>query len=226
MTDKHDDAAFDLLVQEVDEELRHEQMNRLWKKYANLFIAASIALVAAVAGWQAWQAWQLRQRQAASDHFAQALSLAGGGKGDEAAAALAKLAADGPAGYRTLAELKQAELRLAAGDAAGAAALYHTVANGNADKLYRDLALLKACYLELDIIDPARIEKLVEPLTQESSPWRHSAREITALAALRKGDAAAADELFRKLADDIAAPQGVRARAAEMLAARQPKGQS
>jgi hypothetical protein len=60
---------------------------------------------------------------------------------------------------------------------------------------------------------------MAEPLAVESSPWRHSAREILALVAVRRGDAAKAADLYRKIADDQAAPQGLRARAAEMLAA-------
>ena len=224
MSDTNNDATADLLIKEVDEELRHEQMTQLFKKYANLFIGGAMALVLAVAGLQGWQAWDGKQRQASARHFVEATQLAQQGKPDEAGDALAKLSVDGTSGYRVLAALKRADLRQAAGDVAGAAALYHAVAENSAiDEIYRNLAVLKAAYLDLDVVDPARIEKAVGPLALETSPWRHSAREILALAALKRGDDAKATELFKKLADDVAAPQGVRARAAEMLAARQPK---
>jgi hypothetical protein len=223
LSDKHDDAAADLLIQEVDEELRHDQFNLLWKKYGNLAAAAAVALVLAVTGWQGWQAWDGKQRQASSLRYAEAAAQSEQGKRDEAAQVLADLSKDGTAGYRILADLKRANLREAAGDHAGASTLYHALAErGGVDALYRDIARLKAAYLDLDGSDPAQVEKLVEPLTQETSPWRHSAREVLALAALKRGDDAKAAELFRKLADDIAAPQGIRARAAEMLATGLP----
>ena len=66
----------------------------------------------------------------------------------------------------------------------------------------------------------------MEPLAQESSSWRHSAREIQALVALRRGDAARAGDLFAKIAEDAAAPQGLRARAAEMMAASGQRARS
>lgn len=226
MTTKNDDAATDLLIKEVDEELRHEQLENLWKRYGNIFVAASVALVLAVAGWQAWNAWQFKERQASGARFSEAVQLIAGNKRDQAAELLGKLAAEGSAGYRVLAELKLGDLRQEAGDGAGAAATYERVAGMSVDEVYRNMAILKAAYLKLDAGDPAAVEKMVEALAVESSAWRHSAREVLALAALKRGDAARAAELFRKVADDPAAPQGVRARAAEMLAAAGAKPKS
>ena len=224
MSQNHDDAATDLLIKEVDEELRQEQLANVWKKYANLFIAAAIAIVLAVAGWQAWHGWQAKRVLASSQRFNEAAQLAEQGKIDDAVALLGKLETDGTAGYRVLAALKLAGLREASGDIAGAAAGYRTIADTRGiDEVYRNLALLKAAYLDLDHGDAALIATLVEPLTQETSPWRHSAREIVGLVALKRGETAKAIEIFKKLADDVAAPQGVRSRAAEMLATLQPQ---
>jgi hypothetical protein len=227
LSDKHDDATADLLIKEVDEDLRHEQLEQMWKKYGSLLVTAAVALVLGVAGWQAWRAWDTKQRQASSLHYYEATQLADNGRRDQALAALAKLSADGTKGYRLLADMKRAALEEDNGDLAGAAAIYHSVATaGGVDQAYRDLALLKASYLDLDTADPAAVEKAIAPLAEEASPWRYSAREVMALAALKRGDTAAAAESFRKLADDIAAPQGVRARAAEMLATLPPKAKS
>lgn len=226
MSDKDEDAAAALLIQEVDDDLRQDRLNKLAKKYANHFIGAALALVLAVAGWQAWQTWDGKQRAASAQRYAEAARVAEQGKPDLAAESLAKLAAEGTSGYRVLAEMKRAELLVGAGDLAGAASRYHAIAKSGADAIYRDLAVLKAAYLEIDTGDPAAIEKDVEPLAQETSPWRHSAREILALTAERRGDRARALELFRKLADDVAAPQGIRARATEMLTVQQPGARS
>ncbi|MEE8534520.1 MAG: hypothetical protein V3S45_00650, partial [Kiloniellales bacterium] len=57
------------------------------------------------------------------------------------------------------------------------------------------------------------------PLTADANPWRHSAREISAVLAFRSGDREKAVELFTGLAKDASAPEGIRARAGEMLAA-------
>lgn len=219
MTTKNDDSSAELLIREVDEELRHEQLQQLWKKYGTVAVGAVVAFVLGVAGWQGWNAWQANQRQQSSVAFTAALDAAGQGKPEDALAALGRIAADGAAGYRVLADLKLADLKLEAGDRAAAVALYNRVAASGADQVYRDLAHVKAAYLGLDGADSAAVEQGMEKLAAESSPWRHSAREVLALAAAKRGDEAKAVELFRKIADDPAAPQGVRARAAEMLAA-------
>ncbi len=227
MTEKHDDAQADLLIKEVDEDLRHDQMEKLWKKHGNLLIAAVIAVILSVAGWQGWRSWDGKQRAASSQRYTEAVQLAEQNKSDEAIDQLAKLAADGTRGYRLLAELKRADLRQRAGDLSGAAALYgRLAADSGTDKVYRDLATIKAAYLLLDGGDLPQVEKAVEPLAVEASPWRHSAREILALAATKRGDTAHAAELFRKLAEDAAAPQGLRARAAEMLSVTGPRAKS
>ena len=227
MSDNHDDATADLLIKEVDEDLRHEQLEQMWKRYGGLLVAVALALVLAVAGWQAWRSWEGKQRRASSLRYSQATQLAANGRLDQALAALAKLSTDGTSGYRLLADMKRAALEEDKGDLAGASALYHSVAAaGGNDPVYRDLALLKASYIDLDSGDPAAIAKAVAPLTEDTSPWRYSAREVTALAALKRGDTVTAGDLFRKLADDLAAPQGVRARATEMLATLQSKAKN
>lgn len=227
MTDKHDNAAADLLIKEVDEDLRQEELNRLWKRHGGLLTGGAVALVLAVAGWQAWQAWDVKQRQAASARYSETSALVEQGKKAEAGEVLAKLSAEGPKGYRLLSDFRRADLAQQSGDFTAAAALYAKIAADSAvDKVYRDMATIRAAYLTLDGADPAAVEKQVEPLAAESSSWRHSAREILALAALKRGDAARAADLFGKIAEDAAAPQGLRARAAEMLAATGQRARS
>ncbi|ARJ67344.1 hypothetical protein WV31_17575 [Magnetospirillum sp. ME-1] len=227
MTEKHDDAAADLLIKEVDEDLRQDELNRLWKKHGGLLTVAAVALVLSVAGWQAWQGWDAKQRQAASSRYSETSTLVEQGKKDEASEVLAKLAAEGPKGYRLLAELRRADMAQQAGDFAAAAALYSKIAaDGGVDKVYRDMSAIRAAYLVLDSSDPAAVEKSVEPLAVEASSWRHSAREILALAALKRGDAARAADLLAKIAEDAAAPQGLRTRAAELLAATGQRARS
>ena len=51
------------------------------------------------------------------------------------------------------------------------------------------------------------------------NPWRPTALELTAAARLQAGDKKGALDLYKSLADDLAAPRSLRARAAEMAAA-------
>lgn len=219
LTDKNDDAATDLLIKEVDEDLRQEKLQQVWTRYGGLMAGGAVAIVLAVAAWQGWNSWDLKQRLASSSRYAESATLLEQGRKDEAAEVLGKLQTEGAKGYRTLAELRLADLKQQQGDLPAAAGIYQRLAaDSSVDKVYRDMATIRAAYLTVDSADPVALDKSLEPLAAESSSWRHSAREIQALTALRRGDEARAADLFAKIAEDAAAPQGLRARAAEMLA--------
>ena len=54
------------LFREVDEEVRREQVKKLWNRYGTLLVAVSLAVIVGVAGWKGWQYWQLSRSQAAA----------------------------------------------------------------------------------------------------------------------------------------------------------------
>ena len=222
MTAGDNDTAGDLLIREVDEDLRREQIHRLWQRYGKFAIAGALAVVLAVAGYQAWQAWQERQHQAEAARFAAAQDLIAQGKTADAEAALTALAADGHSGFAVAALMRRGQLLASHGEIAAAAATYDAIVSSSAPAVFRDLALLKAAFLTLDTADPAQLEARVGALATASNPWHYTATELLALIAQKRGDVSTATAHYKQLADDLGAPQGIRARAAEMLAALTP----
>ena len=224
MTNTEDDAATDILIREVTEDLRQDRMVELWRRYGIVIAVAVVAIVMSVAGWQVWQKWELKQAIASSDRFVAALALNDTGKTEQALKDLTDLEATGSHGYRLLARLARAEIMVAANDTNGAVMAYQSVIDDSGSEMvYRDMARLKAAYLSLDTADPALIDRLVSPLDKEGNPWRFAAREVQALSALKRGETTRAVELFKGLADDVASQPGIRGRAAEMLKILQPK---
>lgn len=207
------------IFREIDEELRRDNFLKLWQRYGKYLIVAAGILIAATAIVAGWREYVARQAQAEGVRYEAALALAHQGKDKEAAGAFAAIAQSSEAGRAVLARLEQAALEAKAGDRDGAIALYGAVAaDGSADRAYRDLATLLAARLELDK-DPKAAASRVAPLTDAGNPWHASALELTALAALDQGDKTTARATYQRLADDLAAPDGARARAAEMVAA-------
>jgi hypothetical protein len=208
----------DTLLEEIDEELRQEHYAKLWKRYGNHVIGAALLIVVGVAGYQGWRHYDLTNRQAAGERLAEAMRLAAGDRLADAQQILAKLAVEGAADYPMLARFQQAALLARQGETARAVATYRQLAEDQAiDGVYRDLALVIGAYHELAIAEPKELTQRLSRLDADNNPWRHSAREIAALASLRAGERDKARELFEKLAADTAAPSGVRARASEML---------
>jgi hypothetical protein len=208
------------IFQEVDEELRRDNFAKLWKRYGNYVVALAVLIVAATGAYSWWRVHDLQQRQDEGTRAAAALTLAAQGKYAEAADALTVLASDAHAGRALVARLETAELRARAGDPAAAIAAYDALAKDSAiDQVYRDLATLMWAYQALDTLDPPVIIDRLAPLTAADSPWHPSAIELTAIAHLKAGDRNAARTDYQRLADDLTAPQSLRARAAEMVAA-------
>jgi hypothetical protein len=214
------ESALADIFQEIEEGLRRDKAAQYWKRYGRYVVAAAVFAVAATASYVGWKEYRHRQQIADGDRFAVALSLIQDKKDTEALNALASLAQDAGAGYRTLARFRAATVKLRQGDRAGAVAIYDAIAkDGDVDPLYAQLAALYYVLDTLESGDPDDLAKRLEPLMAAASPWRYSARELAALLALRKGDGEKARENFTKLADDPKTPGGIRARAAEMLRA-------
>ena len=213
------DPIQDSLLREIDEELRQEKYAKLWKKYGNYVVAGVVILVAGVAGYQGWRNWDIKNRTEQGNRFLAALELQATGDIPAASKAMAALAGDAGKGYATLARFQEAALMEQSGDAKGAAATYRTLSeDSSVAESFRHLAIILGAFLELDSADPGELANRVAPLTKADNPWRFSALEITGLLAQRSNDVKKAREIFTQLSGDASAPQGVRGRAAEMLA--------
>lgn len=210
------------IFQEVDEEIRREQLNKLWQRYGHYLVGLCILIVAGVGAWRGYQWWEAKKAGEAGAAFEQAATLAETGKHQEAEAAFAKLATDGTAGYRVLARLREAG-ELAPTDPKAAVAAYDAIAaDTSADRLTRDLAAVRAGYLLVDTAPYAELRERLEPLTTADRPFRHSAREILALSAWKSGDMAAARQWTDLIMSDPQSPPQTRSRAqvlSELIAA-------
>ncbi len=168
------------------------RLEKLWKRYGNFVIAAAVLLVLAVGAWRGYQWWEAQKAAKASAAFEAATELADQGKPAEAEAAFARLAADGTAGYRVLARLREASV-LAERDPKAAVAAYDAIANdASVGRTLQELAGVRAALLLVDSAPLSEMTRRLEPLTQPDSAFRHTAREILALAAFKAGDKVAA----------------------------------
>jgi hypothetical protein len=206
------------IFREVDEEVRREQLKKLWDRYGNYVVAAAVLLVAVVAAWRAYMWWEAKKAAETGAAFEAATTLAEAGKRSEAETAFAKIATDGTAGYRHLARMREAA-ELAQGDAKAAIAAYdQIVADRAVGPVLQDLAALRAGALLIDTGALEEAQRRLEPLAANDRTFRHTAREFLVLAAWRAGDAPAAKRWFDLIMTDAQTPAATRSRV-EMLMA-------
>ena len=206
------------IFREVDEEVRREQLKKLWERYGNYVVVAAVLLVVAVAAWRGYLWWEAKKAAEAGAAFEAAAALADAGKRSEAEAAFAKVVAEGTPGYRHLARMREAA-ELAQTDAKAAIAAYDQIAaDGAVGPVLQDLAALRAGALLIDADALQEAQQRLEPLAANDRTFRHTAREFLVLAAWRAGDTAAAKRWFDMVMTDAQTPAGTRSRV-EMLMA-------
>lgn len=206
------------IFREVEEDVRREQLKKLWDRYGIIVVGVALLIVLGTAGWRGWEWYSARQAEKLGAEYYAAMQLARDDKPEEAETAFNDIAAKG-GGFATLARLRAAAARAEAGDKAGAVSEYDSVASGSGVQIdLRNVARIRAGYILLELDDRGGVEQRVSELAAEGNPWRNSARELLGLAAYQAGDLDTATARFEEILGDTATPEDMRARAQLMIA--------
>ena len=204
-----DQAAF----QEVDDAVRQDDIKAWWKRWGALAITAFVVLIVAVAGMIQWRKYQASQAAIAGAAYSAAIAKIGPDL-KAARAELQQQAANAAEPYRSLAALADAQLLDTPEQQI--AALIELAPKLRPEM--SDLALAIAGYRS---VDPGKLDAMcgqLEGMTALDRPFRLSARELQALALVKKGDLKGARAIWDALSKDSMAPQGIQQRTAAMLA--------
>jgi hypothetical protein len=214
------------LFDEVDEEVRREQLQKLWERYSVYIIAAALLVIAAVGGWRGYQYLEQKKAAEAGDAFGKAVELADQGKHAEAEAAFNELAAKAPAGYRMLARFRAAA-EVANRDPQAATKMFDDLAADNSIGAEQQaLARIRAAGLLVDTATYADMLRRLEGDTAAGQTFRHSARELLALSAFRANDSTATRQWLDQLELDAETPPSMRSRAEALQALLPPLAKS
>ena len=138
------------IFDEVNEDVRRDQLKKLWEKYSIFIIALAILIIAGVGGWRGYQYLEAKKAAEAGAAFDKAAELSEANKHAEAEAAFADLAAKAPSGYRILARLRTAA-EAANRDKPAAAKMFDDIAaDSSVGAPERDLARIRAAQLLLE----------------------------------------------------------------------------
>jgi hypothetical protein len=214
------------LFDEVDEDVRREQLKKLWDRYSIYIVAGALLIVAAVGGWRGYEYLEAKKAAEAGSAFDAAVELSEQNKHAEAEAAFTKLAATAPSGYRMLARLRAAA-EVATRDPQAAVKMYDDIsADRSVGAAEQDLAKIRAAGLLLETATYPTMLQRLEAAAAPEATFRHSARELLALSAWRANDTAATRRWLDLIANDGETPSGLRSRAEALQALLPPVAKS
>tara|TARA_R110001583_G_scaffold143962_1_gene296011 strand:+ start:8399 stop:9049 length:651 start_codon:yes stop_codon:yes gene_type:complete len=210
------------IFQEVEEDLKRERNEALWRKYGKYVVGVAAVIVLGVAGREGWKTYDENSRIENGTRMANAIELsqAGEEKQDAALAALDAIIADGNAGFVALGHFQKAAIYLRAGASDSAVGELEAIAaNDDVEQVYRDLAVIQIAMNGASASNAKDLIARLNPIAVPENPWYYSAREMIAMLHIAAGEIEAAKPLLTEIADDSEAPSGMRARASEILKA-------
>ena len=155
-------------IKEVDEEIKEEKLEKLWKRLAPYVISLALGIVifTSVSVW--WNSYLTNKKQSLGDDFTAAVQLIEENDFDAAIIALDKVIESSSDGYITLAKLKKG------------LELYLDLEKTAADSAFRDMATLFYVLNAMDIESSDFLLEKINRLTFDNNPWSSTALELKA----------------------------------------------
>lgn len=205
-------------INEVEEELRKDDYNRLLKKYGPI-IGVILFLIIAGAGYIEYRKYaDDKKAQAVSAIYTAADKQLDEGNPDAAVSAFVDLGETGPDGYAGLSLMRAAAIRQNQGDTGGAVRFFDQAAEKFELPRHKHLAQLKAAYLLADQGAYSDVVERVAPLAETEAPYEFLARELLGYAHAEAGDESSAREQFAYLTSVPGVPPTVKQRAEQSMA--------
>jgi len=206
----------DLAAQEVDEELRRDQLNAIWKTYGKYIVGGAVGIVLAVAGNEIYHS-QKRSAQEDNSRTFDTAAVESGKEGIDALQVWREALPNLSGGYAALAELRLAQEAVRLGNAEAAIKAYDTLAaNTENDIVLTDFSKLMAALIiagKDGNLDEAK--RRLNEVAVKGLPWYYSALEQLAFIDIKQGHSTDAYNKFILLAGDSETPQSISTRAAQ-----------
>jgi len=205
-------------INEVEEELRKDDYNRLLKKYGPA-IGVILFLIVAGAGYMEYRKYaDAKEARAVAAIYTAADTQQDEGQKDDAIVSFAELGGTGPDGYSGLSYMRAAAISLDQGDVQGAIQYFDQAAARFTRPRHKDLAQLKAAYLLADQGSHSELIARLPPLTEKDAPYEYLAYELLGFAYAESGDISNARQQYAFLTSVPGVPTAIKARAEQSMA--------
>lgn len=218
-----DDASVQALINEVNDEVKAENIRKFFERYGNLIAAAVILVILATGGVSTFLNWQRAEQEkdttlliAVMDRDVTTMS------DDDLKMMLQQLVHLGKNGHgegiRFAAGVTEASALSKKGQKEAALARLAALSTDTSiQPMYRDFALLQKIRMQVDDGDAATLARELAPLTAADSAWHVSALQLAAMLDAKLGKMDDAAVKLRRILDAQDTPIAAREEAAQLL---------
>jgi len=206
-------AEDDVLMREVDEAVRQDELSDVMNKYGKPGLAVVVLGLAAFAGYLFWDGQREETQEKQSETLVSALDQIEAGNLETGTTTLQQVADEGTGAAKASALMLQAGIAMEEGRAEEAAKIFAQVAaDGDTPQALRDLAILREIASTFDSREPAEIIERLAPMAVPEHAYFGSAGEMVAMAYLEQGKQQEAGMLFAEIAKNEDVPATLRSR--------------
>lgn len=207
----------DAFIQEVDEDVKNDNLKVLWDKYGLLIIAFVVLAVSAAISVDQIKNWKTAQNQQRTEEYMAAAQLQADNP-DNTIAALQKVSQKNQGIFSDFARLQIANVLLNEDKIDEAlTALENIINDKQVNSEVKHIALIKLATFKLDTMDRASFEKLLQPVIAENSSWTPMAQDLLAMSAIKNGDVETARSIYENILKIEDLPEGFKNKIQDML---------
>lgn len=212
----YDEEMTDAFIQEVNEEVKNDNLKVFWDKYGLFIILFVVVAVSAAVSFETIKSWKDQKYQAQTENYL--ISLQTAANYEVQLKALEKIAASDNGIYSQLARIQIATILFEQNKTEeGKQMLQSIVDNDELNSKIRNLAAVKLATYEVDTASYAQIQALLQPIIDEQSSWSPLATDLLAMSAIQNGDIDTARSLYEGLLENANISENFKSRIQDML---------
>ena len=206
----------DAFIQEVDEDVKNDNLKVIWNRYGVFIIAFVVLAVSAAISFDRIRAWKTAQNQKETETYMAASQLQENPQ--DTIMALQKITQDNQGIFGDFARLQIANVLFNEGKNDEAlAALQGLIDDKQVNSEVKHIALIKYATYQVDVMPQEEFRNLLQPLLSEDNSWTPLANDLLAMSAIHNGDIEAAKKIYEGILKIKDLPESFRVKIQDML---------
>lgn len=206
----------DAFIQEIDEDVKNDNLKVLWDKYGILIILFVVLAVSATVSFEKFKAWKVAKNQAVTENYMTATQLKE--NPEETIAALQQINQSSQGIFSDFAKLQIANVLFNQNkDEEAKATLQSLIEDPQVNEEVKNIALIKLATYKVDDMSKAEFEAMLKPVLDANNSWTPLAQDLLAMSAIKDGDVETARTIYENILKIKDLPESFKTKIQDML---------